>query len=116
MKKWQKNSIDTFHEKYIVDTNQCWVWKSAKRPTKSPNWWIDGKEQLVHRWSYEYFKGPIPKGLVVCHSCDNPHCVNPDHLWIGTQRDNIQDAKNKGRLYYQKRKQDPKVLLTVDEN
>jgi len=92
-----RNTIDTFHKKYTIDANGCWIWKSAKRPGKSPNWYFDGKEQLVHRWSYEYHNSQIPNGMVVCHRCDQPHCVNPDHLFVGTHQDNVQDCIKKGR-------------------
>jgi hypothetical protein len=51
-----------------------------------------------YRRSYETFIGPIPAGLHVCHTCDNPHCINPEHLWIGTASDNIQDSIRKGRF------------------
>jgi len=54
--------------------------------------------------SYRIFKGDIPKGLYVCHACDNPRCINPDHLWVGTAKENMQDAKRKGRLFHQKKK------------
>jgi hypothetical protein len=52
---------------------------------------------LAHRASWQIHYGPIPTGAIVCHSCDNPKCVNPIHLWIGTQRDNLLDAIKKGR-------------------
>jgi hypothetical protein len=57
----------------------------------------DGKT-YAHRDAWELANGPIPAGMVICHSCDNPLCVNPDHLFLGTQKENMQDAGAKGRL------------------
>lgn len=57
-----------------------------------------GKRQLVHRVAWQQTFGPIPSGLDVCHKCDVPNCYNVEHLFIGTRKDNMQDAKAKGRL------------------
>lgn len=57
-----------------------------------------GQRFRAHRYSYELAYGPIPAGLVVCHRCGTPECVNPDHLFVGTQADNVLDAISKGRI------------------
>lgn len=56
------------------------------------------RQMLAHRWAWEQAYGPIPAGLYVCHHCDVPECINPQHLFLGTPRDNTLDAKAKGRL------------------
>ena len=58
---------------------------------------VDGKKVLAHRASYEEFNGVITDGLLVCHVCDTPSCINPDHLFLGTNKDNYTDSVNKGR-------------------
>ena len=59
--------------------------------------YVDGRTVRVHRFSYEMYKGPIPKGMLVCHKCDVRNCVNPEHLWLGTYSDNNKDCAAKGR-------------------
>lgn len=86
-----------FFEK-VNKTETCWTWTG---PTNGKGYGlieIEGKKILTHRWSYEHHKGQIPDGLLVCHECDNPPCVNPSHLWVGTQKDNVRDAIDKGRF------------------
>lgn len=81
----------------INKTDSCWIWLAAKIP-KGYGYFYNGHKNVgAHRYSYEIFKGKIPDGYHVCHSCDVPSCVNPDHLFIGTNNDNRQDSKNKGR-------------------
>lgn len=59
--------------------------------------WVNGKFRGAHIVSYKTHKGPVPEGMFVCHTCDNPPCINPDHLFIGTLQDNKRDEVAKGR-------------------
>lgn len=87
--------------RHVKKTAECWIW-AGKEKSKRGYGQIGlggrgAKQALAHRFSYELHKGPIPCGMVVMHSCDNPRCVNPDHLSVGTHSDNTQDAVSKGR-------------------
>lgn len=83
---------DTFWNFVEKMASGCWEWRGGT--TKGYGTYRD---KSAHRVSYERYKGPIPPGMIVCHSCDNPSCVNPDHLWAGTYSDNANDMWSKGR-------------------
>lgn len=87
-----------FMEKVKVNpTTQCWEWQ-AFRNKKGYGQFIHEGAILAHRISYEFHIGKIPEGLMVCHHCDNPPCVNPKHFFLGTNKENINDAQRKGRI------------------
>lgn len=90
--------ITKFHRFYTKDTNNnCWIWVRAKDGDGYGLINFAGKKRRAHRVSYTIHKGTIPKGMQVLHKCDNPSCVNPDHLVLGTAYDNVQDMIKKGR-------------------
>jgi hypothetical protein len=87
---WGKVEFIPFHG--------CWEWVGAHDTDGYGRIGLSKKTLYAHRISYELHRGDIPDGLLVCHRCDNRQCINPDHLFLGTNRDNIVDASKKGRL------------------
>lgn len=84
--------------KRVIDyATGCWVWTGGKNSEGYGRIKFNGKLLLTHRLSYQDSVGPIPEGQYVLHRCDNRSCFNPDHLYIGTQIDNMQDRRRKGR-------------------
>lgn len=78
-------------------TDSCWIWFGATQYSGYGRFWNGTKVTGAHQFSYKTYRGNIDKGFVVMHSCDNPSCVNPDHLNVGTVKDNLQDMHKKKR-------------------
>ena len=87
---------------YTVTEGGCWEWNGGRfaslggRPAYGALY-AGGETLMAHRASYEFHVGPIPHGMFACHSCDNPPCINPEHIFLGSNRDNMVDMYGKGR-------------------
>lgn len=96
-----KEVIDKFNSKLIIPSDQhaCWDWSGNKDTNGYGRLYRDPRQSpfYAHRLSYQIYRGAIPSGMEVCHSCDNPSCTNPHHLFLGTHKDNVHDMIKKGR-------------------
>ena len=84
-------------EKVDRRSSDCWDWLASEDRDGYGRFWDGEKHVRAHRFAWTLFRGPIPEGKQVLHECDNPPCVNPDHLFLGTNTDNIKDMMQKGR-------------------
>lgn len=100
MIQFNKELLTRFWNKVYIPTdyiNDCWEWAAFCNEKGYGKFAINRIMFMAHRVCYEYYFGEIPISILVCHECDNPKCCNPNHLFLGTQLDNMQDAANKNR-------------------
>lgn len=120
----EQEEIDKFLS-FVDRSGDCWIWLGGKRPGRGGEYGvfnriIDGKRRMcaAHRFSYEAFIEP-PGPFFVCHKCDNPPCVRPEHLFLGTVQDNVDDMFAKGRRQrkqpYKKKETRKARKLTYEE-
>jgi DNA-binding transcriptional regulator YiaG len=97
--KKPKPHTERFDASYMPEPmSGCWLWLGSEHGSNGYGAIkVDGKSMPAHRYSYQRFVGEIPVGMFVCHRCDNPSCVNPYHLFLGTHQDNTDDKVRKNR-------------------
>lgn len=108
--------LERFDEKYIPEPmSGCWLWTGSLAYNGYGRIWLDGRAQYAHRVSYELFRESVPNDICVLHTCDVPSCVNPDHFFLGTYKDNHADMMQKGRGVFVNGQQHGKAKLTESQ-
>lgn len=104
--KWSIEDIQSIELSKVIDDNGCWNYSGCKQKYNGYGVVMiggrKGKRFYTHRLYWEKYNGPIPDDLHVLHKCDNPACINPDHLFLGTHKENMEDMIAKGRAAHQK--------------
>jgi hypothetical protein len=100
----------------VEKTETCWLWTGAKAKFGHGSIYVDGKSLRAHTYSFLLHGGVVPEGMQVNHTCDTPGCVRPDHLYAGTQQQNVDDMNRRGRNYYSNRSECPKGHPYDEEN
>lgn len=104
-----------FEAKFIRAESGCWLWQASLDSSGYGVLWDGAKNQKAHRVSWNLHNGEIPAGMCVLHRCDMPACVNPAHLFLGTNDDNVADKVAKGRGHRPTGTRNPKARLSIEQ-
>ena len=102
MPRWPNRTPEERFWSNVDKSGECWLWALRVDREGYGRFKLDGRYVGAHRFAYERSVGPISDGMHVCHHCDNPRCVRPEHLFVGTASDNAQDRQRKGRSGFQR--------------
>ncbi len=106
----------SLHDKYEpVPESGCWLWSASTDRVGYGHIWVDGKLLQAHRYSWQLHNGPIPDGAKILHKCDVRSCVNPAHLFLGDQKENVKDAVSKRRWGSRPRKITADVARSIKQ-
>lgn len=114
MPRWTKTPKERLFEKTTTAETGCIEWHGSANAKGYGMMVYKGRIHAAHRVSWQEHKGEIPAGLLVLHRCDNPKCVNPEHLFLGTNQDNMDDMKQKGRQFTPRGEEHKRSKLTWD--
>lgn len=105
--------VEALHSRTLQsDEDSCWLWLGKTTMRGYGQIGAGGKSMYAHRVAYTVHHGPIEDGQVICHTCDNPSCVNPSYLFAGSQRDNLRDMATKGRSTHGERNHQAKLTAS----
>lgn len=113
--RFNADVLGRFLAKVRMQEDGCWLWFGAINREGYGHFYANGKQILAHRWAYQHYVGPIPEGLLVLHHCDTPGCVRPEHLFTGSQTDNMRDRWLKGRYSSAAGEKNGRAKLTAEQ-